>query len=426
MNNQHKYPYITARLIFWLFLISFASMYPTLVRGELNDIGEPTIVLKETTLQENTQINSNETIQLLENEANDGIPEGEQYLEQLPAEGTDDVTEEITYDVPIVVNDRVEFFMRYFQTKGRKYFEKWLGRSERYLPMVKDIFRQNGLPEDLAYIALIESGFNPHAKSRAKAVGMWQFMRYTGKKYGLKIDLWIDERKDPEKATIAAALYLKALYEMFNSWYLAAASYNAGEGRIMRALKKHNTDDFWIVAQQKKTLKRETKDYIPKYIAALIIAKDPAKYGFTNIEYKSKLSYEKVNIPGATDIGVVAKACECPIEDIMELNPELLKWFTPPNYLQYELRLPQEKADIFRINFAAIPPKERLKFIVHKVKRGETLFAIAKRYGMPLQSILYLNKLKSAKFMKIGTELIVPVKTKKVAMPNTVSPFPKG
>ncbi len=365
-----------------------------------------------------------------ENSGQDAVPDEEQYLQRLDdltAEIPDDeIEEEITYDVPVVVNDKVEFFIKYFQTRGRKYFEKWLARSAMYLPMLKDIFGQNGLPEDLTYLALIESGFNPNARSRARAVGMWQFMKWTGKKYGLKADLWVDERKDPEKATRAAAKYLKDLYGIFNSWHLAAASYNAGEGRILRAVKKHKTDDFWIVAKQKKTLKRETRDYIPKYIAAMIIAKEPAKYGFTDIEYQPRISYDKIVIPGATDLRVIANACECPVEDIKELNPELLKWFTPPNYPEYEIKLPKEKVGIFQANFAAIPPQERLNFLVYTVKKGETLSLIAKKYGTSIDSILYLNKLKSAKHVKAGIEIVIPVRPKKMAAPGIASSNPRG
>ena len=352
----------------------------------------------------------------------------DQYLQKL-----DEITaespieeEEITYDVPVVVNDKVELFIKYFQTRGRKYFEKWLERSEMYLPMLKDIFRQNGLPEDLAYIALIESGFNPNAKSRARAVGMWQFMKWTGKKYGLKVDLWVDERRDPEKATWAAARYLKNLYGIFNSWHLAAASYNAGEGRVLRALKKHKTDDFWVVAKQKKTLKREARDYIPKYIAAMLIAKEPAKYGFYDLEFEPQSAYAKVAIPGATDLRVIAQACKCSVDDIKELNPELLRWFTPPNESEYEIKLPAEKAEIFKINFAVIPPAERLNFLVHKIKRGETLSTIARRYSTSIESILYLNKMKSAKYVKVGAELVVPIRAKKIAAPDIVSFPPRG
>lgn len=364
------------------------------------------------------------------NSGQDTASEEEQYLQgldTLTAKTPDDeIEEEITYDVPVVVNDKVEFFIKYFQTRGRKYFEKWLARSAMYLPMLKDIFVQNGLPEDLVYLALIESGFNPNAKSRARAVGMWQFMKWTGKKYGLRADLWVDERRDPEKATWAAAKYLKDLYGIFNSWHLAAASYNAGEGRIMRAVKKHKTDDFWIVAKQKKTLKRETRDYIPKYIAAMLIAKEPAKYGFPDMAYQPRIAYDKIVIPGATDLRVIANACECSVEDIKELNPELLKWFTPPNYPEYEIKLPKEKAGVFKANFVVIPPQERLKFLVHKVKKGETLVLIAKKYGTSIDSIMDLNKLKSVKHVKVGIEMVIPVRPKKMAAPGTALPNPRG
>lgn len=364
-----------------------------------------------------------------ENKGQDQVSEEEgQYLQRLDemAAETPNEEEAITYDVPVVVNDKVELFIKYFQTRGRKYFEKWLTRSERYLPMVRDIFRQNGLPEDLAYLALIESGFNPNARSRARAVGMWQFMKWTGRKYGLTIEMWVDERRDPEKATWAAARYLKDLYGLFNSWHLSAASYNAGEGRIMRVIKRYKTDDFWIVAKQKKALKRETRDYIPKYIAAMLIAKEPERYGFTDIEYEPMLDYAKITIPGATDLRVIAKACECSAEEIKELNPELLRWFTPPNEPEYEIKLPTEKAEKFKVNFAAIPPQERLNFLVHKIKRGETLSIIAKRYSASIESILYLNKLKSVKYVKVGTELVVPVRAKKVATPEAISVNQKG
>lgn len=364
------------------------------------------------------------------NSGQDAVPDEEQYLQRLDdltAETPDDeIEEEITYDVPVVVNDKVELFIKYFQTRGRKYFEKWLARSAMYLPMLKDIFRQNGLPEDLTYLAMIESGFNPNARSKARAVGMWQFMKWTGKKYDLKADLWVDERRDPEKATWAAAKYLKDLYGIFNSWYLAAASYNAGEGRIMRAVKKHKTDDFWIVAKQKKTLKRETRDYIPKYIAAMLIAKEPAKYGFPDMAYQPRIAYDKIVIPGATDLRVIANACECSVEDIKELNPELLKWFTPPNYPEYEIKLPKEKAGVFKANFTEIPPQERLNFLVHKVKKGETLSLIAKRYGASVDSIMYLNKLKSVKHIKVGIEMVIPVRPKKMAAPGTALTNPRG
>jgi hypothetical protein len=193
-------------------------------------------------------------------------------------------------NVPIIVNKNVESFIRYFQTNGRKHFEKWLGRSKDYMVMLQSILKENGVPEDLSYIALIESGLNPTVRSHANAVGMWQFIKGTATRYGLRVDWWIDERMDPEKATHAAAKYFKNLYGMFDSWYLAAASYNAGEGRVSRAIKRHGTEDFWeLAALKKRSLHRETREYVPKYLAALTIAKDPESYGFTPVTFNEEL-----------------------------------------------------------------------------------------------------------------------------------------
>ncbi|MBI5683161.1 MAG: transglycosylase SLT domain-containing protein [Deltaproteobacteria bacterium] len=261
------------------------------------------------------------------------------------------------------------------------------------------------MPEDLAYLALIESGFNPYAYSRAKAVGMWQFIRGTGLKYGLKINAWVDERRNPEKATISAVNYLKDLYAMFGSWELATASYNAGEGKIIKAINMHNTKDFWTISQ-KKYLKRETKDYVPKFLAAILVAKEPEKYGFYDIEYEESVEYEIVTVPGATDLRAVAKAGNSTLEEIKALNPELLRMFTPPNAGNYEIKIPHGSKDAFYDNFAMIPQKEKRNFITHKVKNGQTISKIAKAYGIPSDSIIYLN---GSSNVRTGQEIVIPV-----------------
>jgi membrane-bound lytic murein transglycosylase D len=316
-------------------------------------------------------------------------------------------------DVPVVVNDKVEKFITYFQTHGRKSFTKWLERSGGYLTMVKGLLRERGLPEDLAYLALIESGFNPIAISRAKASGIWQFMRWTGRRYGLRVDWWIDERFDPEKATVAAARYLEGLYERFDSWYLAAAGYNGGEGRIISALKRYKTKDFWKIASRRRALKRETKDYVPKYLAAMIIAKAPEKYGFYGLNYVEPISYDKVIIRRATDLKVLAKAAGTTVKELKRLNPELKRWFTPPNYPEYELKIPSGSAELFMERMKTIPPPDRLRFHTHRVKKGETLSHIARKYRTSIRPIMYLNNLKSARFIRAGSTLVVPVREKK-------------
>src|SRR3989338_4539642 len=209
-------------------------------------------------------------------------------------------------NIPLVMNDQVQGWLDYFQGRGRVHFERYLRRSGKYTQMMRQVLKSEGMPGDLVYLSMIESGFNPHAYSSARATGAWQFIYETGRRYGLKVDSWVDERRDPEKSTVAAAKYLKDLYDRFNNWYLAAAGYNAGEGKIGRAIRKYATEDFWEIAEQ-KYLKRETKDYVPKLIAAALIAKDPEKYGFTNLRYEEAISHDTVTLPSSTDLRVVAK-----------------------------------------------------------------------------------------------------------------------
>lgn len=312
-------------------------------------------------------------------------------------------------DVPIVLNKNVESFIRYFQTNGRKHFEKWLGRSKDYMAMLQSILKENGLPEELSYIALIESGLNPTVRSHANAVGMWQFIKGTATRYGLRVDWWIDERMDPEKATYAAAKYFKNLYGMFDSWYLAAAGYNAGEGRVARAIRKHGTEDFWELASVKKSLHRETKEYVPKYLAALTIAKDPEFYGFEAVDFSEGLQYDKVMVPQATDLRVIADAAGTSVEEIRRLNPELLRWFTPPNYPGYQVKIPAGRSEIYAENMSKVPAAKRVAFLQHKVKKGETFSKIAKRYGTGVKQIQYLNNINGTK-LKPGTVIMIPVR----------------
>ncbi len=318
-------------------------------------------------------------------------------------------------DVPIVINNSVDSFIRYFQTSGRPYFEKWLARIGGYRELVQDILRREGLPEDLFYVALIESGLNPRARSRRRAVGMWQFIRATARRYGLRVNWWIDERMDPEKATEAAARYLRRLYERFGSWQLAIASYNAGEGTIARAMKRYKTRDFWQLARHRRPLRRETRQYLPKYMAAVLIARNPEKYGFKNLVYEDEVIYEKVSIPEATDIKVIARAAGMSVREFKRLNPELIRWFTPPGYKDYEIKLPPEKVDTFMMNFSKVAPKDRLKFYKHRVRRGDTLWAIARKYKTRISLILYLNNLKNPRYIRPGKLIVIPVRARKAA-----------
>jgi len=321
------------------------------------------------------------------------------------------------FDIPIVINEKVEHFIHYFQTTVKNIFSNWLARSEKYIPIMKNLLKDNGLPEDLVYLALIESGFNPYAYSIRKASGPWQFIYLTGKRYGLKVNWWVDERRDPEKSTIAAAKYLKDLYDMFECWYLAAAAYNAGERKIVNAMKRYRTEDFWELTKY-RYLKQETKDYVPQMIAAALIAKDTEKYGFVGIEYQDPLHYEKVEVPAVVDLRLIAKACEISVEELKDLNPELLRWCTPPDSPSYEIKIPYGKKDLLLKNFEALQPVRKFQFKTHIVKKGESLPQIARLYRVNIEPILEINRLKKRSPLSIGMNLLIPIPkdTKSTAM----------
>jgi len=324
----------------------------------------------------------------------------------------EEVAEEPEFDIPIIINGKVEQFIKYYQTRGRKVFSRWLARSRRYIPLMKELLREKGLPEDLVYLALIESGYNPRAYSRRKAMGLWQFRYHTGKRYGLRVNWWIDERRDPVKSTIAAARYLKHLYDRFECWYLAAAGYNAGEGKILRAIKRYKTEDFWELTKY-PYLKRETKNFIPKIIAAALIAKSPEAYGFTDISYEEPIRFETVKVNAATDLRVIAKASESTYKELKRLNPELRRWCTPPNFPDYELKLPYGKKEVFVRNFSKIRPSERVTFRRHVVRSDETLSHIALKYRTDIGAITRMNSIGNKHRIRAGQSLIIPVRGRK-------------
>jgi len=327
---------------------------------------------------------------------------------------------EPVFDIPIIVNDKVEHCIVLFQTTIRDKFVTWLARSGKYIPIMKNLLKEQGLPEDLVYMALIESGFDPNAYSRSKAVGPWQFIDQTGKRYGLKVNWWVDERRDPEKSTIAAAKYLKDLYEMFACWYLAAAGYNAGEYKIVKAVKRFRTEDFWALTKH-RYLKRETKDYVPLMIAAALVAKDPEKYGFADIEYQEPLRYEKVKVPELTDLSQIAKACEISVEKIRDLNPELRRGVTPPNEAEYEIKIPFARKDLFMRNFEALQPLEKFQFKTHVTKKGETLNGIAKLYRVDLDPLLQINSLNKKSPLSKGMNILIPISKDEEIKPLAVA-----
>lgn len=249
----------------------------------------------------------------------------------------------LIFDIPITYNGQVQFWIKYFQTTGRKWFRTWLERSYRYLPFIQATLRAQNLPLDLAYMAMIESGFSLHAVSSANAVGPWQFTHQTGIRYGLKTAWWLDERRDLEKSTRAATRYIKDLHTIFNSWYLVGASYNMGENGVKRIIERHNTRDFWALVR-KGAFSDETQNYIPKLMAAILIAKAPGLYGFRELQKLSPLDYETFIAPGGTDLSDLANHLGVTTQCLADLNPELTKKMIPANIRSHEIRVPKRSS----------------------------------------------------------------------------------
>ena len=276
--------------------------------------------------------------------------------------------------------------------------------------MMKSIFRENGLPEDLVFLALIESGFNPYAYSRARACGPWQFMKATGKNYGLKVDLWVDERRDPEKSTRAAAKYLKDLYKRFGDWYLAVTAYNAGEQKVANAIKRYQTTDFWLL-QKKSYLKLESRNFVPKLLAAIVIGKHPEEYGFANISAQEPTALTSFIIPYPTELKFIAKMAGISLKTLKQYNPELHKWCTPPNKSGYPIKIPASNKEIFARNFSLNKEKflTARTFHKHRIKPGETLYNIARHYNTKVTYIQKMNRIRNPRLIHPGKILIIPV-----------------
>ncbi len=410
------------------------------------------------------------------------------------------------FDIPITVNARVEYWIDYFCGRGRKYFEKYLERSEFFIPFIVPLLKQNGMPEDLVYLAMIESGFNNLARSRAKAVGPWQFIAATGKRYGLMVNGWIDERRDIRKSTLAAVEYLRDLYNMFQEWELAAAAYNAGEAKIARAVRRFSTKDFWAISRQ-RFLRPETRDYVPKIIAAAIISKNRTQFGFKDqqvapgagevvagdgevvkvvktdkptedLEYKKEKAADlgesidaddvaaaeeefntdgvktvDLNIPAKpslianapiepvpaplakpiptphitksgevggeelaefevkspADLLKIARAAGLSYQTVKSLNPEILRWCTPPIVPSFRIKLPSSTKERFlaTYNHEAFPRK--VQFMTYKVRRGETLTRIARHFGIKVDLMSDLNGVSPKMPLRHGSHILLPV-----------------
>jgi membrane-bound lytic murein transglycosylase D len=342
----------------------------------------------------------------------------------------DEITNSTTRDMPLEINASVEQWIQYFTVKDRERFQRFLERGEKYKPMITAVLKDQGIPTELYYQALIESGFTVQATSHAQAVGIWQFIRGTGKRYGLRTDSYVDERRDPMRATIAAALYMQDLYNVFQSWYLALGAYNAGEGRILGAIMRGKSRDFWELVRRKE-LPAETMNYIPKFLAATIVAHNLKKYGFEDLNAEVMPPLASVAVAAPARLSDISRLTGVSLATLREYNPHILRGITPPGDTQYRIWVPKDVAKEVESQKEAIAsvrlhglksPVARAKsssdskrytsdgrMRYHKVRRGESLALIAQRYGITIAQLKSLNKMRSSKIyygttLKVGSE----------------------
>lgn len=314
--------------------------------------------------------------------------------------------------VPLIVNSHVEQAIVFFQTRAKKVFTRWLERAGEAIPYFSALLKEEGMPEEIVYLAMIESGFNNSAYSRAHASGPWQFIASTAKIYGLEVGYYYDERRDPELATRAACRYLKKLYDQFGDWFLALASYNCGELRIEKTVKRLGTNDYW---QIREYLPKQTRDYVPYYLAARLICQDPEKYGFPPFFYQDVMATDVVYVDGCVDLKDIARCAETEHELVKSLNPALKRGCTPPGAKNFAVRIPKGAGQNFDEKIAQVPrlqKQEKSDWVRHRVRNGETLSMIARRYGVSVQAILSVpaNNLKNPNRISVGQYLMIPVR----------------
>ncbi|MSP57183.1 MAG: LysM peptidoglycan-binding domain-containing protein [Myxococcales bacterium] len=360
-----------------------------------------------------------------------GEPPVEYYLDPVGTTNKDplhlDTIDPSEFDIPIIVNDAVKQWMVYFLGRGRPYYARYLERSSKWRPLMYRQIDARGMPRDLVYLSMIESGYSPGAVSYAAASGLWQFMPATGRQYKLRVDWWADDRRDPEASTRAALDYLSYLHKMFaGDWLLAWASYNGGEGRVMGVTRRYGTTDFWKI-KSLHGLHTETENYVPKLIAAAIIGHHPERYGFVGIRYQPEFSFDTVDVPASVGVDVLARCAGTTEEGFLELNPKLRRWALPPDPEVQQVRIPKGRADVFNAEFAKVPAEERLTYIQHTVRKGESMGSIAKKYSVASADIARINHIASSARISVGMDLIIPTSPRagaEVPMPSAPTTTP--
>ena len=313
----------------------------------------------------------------------------------------------VTYSIPMVVNSQVASFLKAFQTIRHESIQRALDRSQEFIEIFKEIFRKNGIPDDLAYLPLIESGFRVDAVSRARAKGSWQFMAATARLFGLRVDWQVDERLDPFKAADAAARFMKNLYEKYNDWYLVLACYNGGPRRVKKAMRMLQTADFFEI-NQSRHIRRETRNYVPAFLASLIIARSPQEYGFATNPGDVVFGNSKtVTVPSPASFNRIASLLDLPVAELKKLNPELLRDMTPSNLSEYRLRIPAGADEAVLANLERIPADKIPKYNYYRVRSGDSIYAIALRHRTSVGAIKRANNLRS-NLIRPGMNLIIP------------------
>lgn len=331
------------------------------------------------------------------------------HWDEPPSPTSAQVTESITYDFPVTLNKQVNMYLNLFQNKQKNQFARWLAKSGIYREIMVKELEAKGLPVDLVYLAMIESGFNQMAKSRSSAIGLWQFMKPTGRQYHLKIDKYVDERRDAKKSSKAAAAYLSDLYKEFGDWHLAVAAYNGGPGKIRNGLRKYKVDNFWDLAS-KKYLRLETKRYVPKLIATLLIAKQPEKYGFSAIQFAPPLRYDTISVGPGMSLAAVGMISGTTSKEIKKLNRELRYSKTPANQARYKINVPYKTATVAKANLRRLHSVVSTGYQTHKIRKGDTLTRICRKYGINKTTLLKVNNLHKGKLVA-GQNLRIPYST---------------
>jgi membrane-bound lytic murein transglycosylase D len=313
------------------------------------------------------------------------------------------------FDLDIPQSEKILSYVELFQGRLHDFMAAGLDRSLRFLPMIREVFAEEGVPADLAYVPLIESAFKSTALSRARARGMWQFMPATGIEYGLRQTWFVDERADPEKATVAAAKYLKSLHAFFDGdWNLALAAYNSGPGRVQTAIRRARTNDYWKLTAGTRFLPRETREYVPMIMAAMIVAKNPSLYGF-DVGAANRLAYDRVTVPNAVDLKIIAEWIDVSVEELRDLNPELRRTTTPMG--GHELKVPIGTAPTLRARLATVDSSLFVQFTFHTVKRGETVATIARRHKITQAELRLANDLTPRSRLRVNQSLMIPQRT---------------